>query len=129
VATIAAELDSPDSAEADGRGCEPTTTALRIIAVAFALQLLVPTLVLCGVLALGWERPMRAGWQMYSSAGEERRITVELTGGGTRERGAIDYLLNRREMKVDSDLLTRLCAAEPDAIALSGPDGTREVCR
>jgi hypothetical protein len=96
---------------------------------ALALQVLVPTVALVGVVALGWERPMRAGWQMFSApAQNEDRIELALPGGATEERATADYLLNRREMHVDRALLRRLCAAEPDAIALTGPDGTRVVC-
>jgi hypothetical protein len=97
--------------------------------VAFALQVLVPTLVLFGVLVLGWERPMRAGWQMYSALGENALLRVEFPDRVYEQREAHDYLVNRGEMQVDVDLLTRLCAAEPEALAISGPDGTRVVCR
>jgi hypothetical protein len=93
------------------------------------MQLVVPTVALVGVLVLGWERPMRAGWQMFSApAQNEVRIELELPGGATEERTTADYLLNRREMHIDRALLRRLCAAEPSAIALSGPDSTRVVC-
>jgi hypothetical protein len=47
----------------------------------------------------------------------------------TDERGADHYLLNRREMRLGTELLDRLCAAEPEAVALSSGDGTRVRCR
>jgi hypothetical protein len=100
-----------------------------VVAAGILVQVLVPSTVLLGTSVWEWPRPARAGWQMFSATGGAQEILVELTGGRSDVREVLDYGIARLDLHIGEDVLLRLCAAEPQAVALStGSDGVRVVC-
>jgi hypothetical protein len=102
----------------------------RVMALVLVAQVVIPTWVLIGTGALGWDRPSRGGWQMYSSEGTSRDLLLEFEDGRSRSATLEDFDVRRRDLHADGRTLLRLCDGVEglDAVTARG-DGERAECR
>jgi hypothetical protein len=96
-----------------------------IVLLLMLLQVGVPA-VLLGVA----DKPARFGWHMYSYPTPDFTVVATHTDGRTTLHEREEWMLDRREIRLDRAMLQRLCTVLPTAVELADADGTETVrCR
>lgn len=118
------ELSGPTTDACEAR---ITLRRRRLIALLITLQILVPGAVLVMTNLGAWQRPARAGWQMYNSRGSDATVTLLLENGQEMEWDREEGRIARRDLHLTEDRLRRICELEPDALAVRSADGRAAV--
>jgi hypothetical protein len=82
------------------------------------------------VLLVVADKPARFGWHMYSYPTPDFAVVATHTDGRMSVHDRDEWMLDRREIRLDRVMLGRLCTVLPTAVELADADGTERVrCR